>query len=278
METILVLYKKQITNINFNTLNLKLPKAYYKDKNVLKFIVNHDFNLSKSEINFLNDKKIDWAIIPRKSFNDIKLVASDMDSTFIDIECIDEIAKFVGLQDKVSLITEKSMKGDIDFTKSLIQRCLLLKGVAVDSLQYIYDNILKLSKGVELFLHECKKYNIKFMLISGGFDFFTNNLKFKYNLDYSFANKLEIKNGFLTGNILGNIIDARYKSYILEDYANKLNIQKDQIIAIGDGANDIIMLQSAGFKVAYHAKQQVKQCANIHIDFSDFGAIRYFFD
>ena len=196
----------------------------------------------------------------------IKLVVIDMDSTLIAIECIDEIAAFNG-KSEVADITNAAMLGEIDFATSLRERVSLLRGVDVSMLEYIYNHRLKLNPGADLMLRSLRKHGIKVALASGGFTFFTERLKQRLGLDYAIANVLGEHNGKLTGDIVGDICDAQAKANFLLSCCKKLAILPSQVLAIGDGANDVPMMQAAGLSVAYHAKPCVQTKAMTVINY-----------
>ncbi|MDO5059644.1 MAG: phosphoserine phosphatase SerB [Neisseria sp.] len=242
--------------------------------NVLRVNVADDFVLNSTQQQLLAEQQIDAAVLPEMRFADLGLIVSDMDSTLITIECIDEIAAGAGLKAQVAEITEQSMRGELDFEQSLRRRVSLLAGLHEGVLQEVYDNVLQLSPGAEYLLEECKRHNVKFMLVSGGFTFFTDRLKARLGLDYAYANTLESENGILTGRLKNRIIDAQAKADLLEQHRRELGLQTAQVLAMGDGANDIPMLQAAGIGVAYHAKPKTKQFADICIDFGGLDAVR----
>lgn len=226
----------------------------------------------------LNHHGVDFGILENRKFADMKLLVSDMDSTLITIECIDEIAQGVGLKEQVSEITERAMRGELDFEQSLRERVALLQGVPESHLNHVYEKILTLSQGAEQLVAECKKHKIAFLLVSGGFTFFTEKLRKRLGLDWAFANQLEVKNGVLTGQILGQIIDAQSKVNLLEHYRKYLGAEPEQVIAVGDGANDIPMLAKAGVGVAFHAKPKTQAAANVSIRHGGLDVIRAFFE
>lgn len=220
-----------------------------------------DFTLEK--LQQLRDKtQLDINLVP-DNFNprDIKLFISDMDSTLIAIECVDEIADMMDLKPQVSEITEAAMRGELDFESSLRKRVGLLKGLDEGALQRVFDERLKLNPGAEIWVDGLKEQSIKFALVSGGFTFFTDRLKEQLNLDFARSNVLEITDGQLTGDLIGGIIGAQAKADFLHELCEALNIEPHQVIAIGDGANDLLMMKEAGLNIAYHAKPAVQEQA-----------------
>ncbi|MGR3218183.1 MAG: phosphoserine phosphatase SerB [Candidatus Anammoxibacter sp.] len=203
-----------------------------------------------------------------------RLVVMDMDSTLIQVEVIDELAKSAGKGAEVSSITSKTMNGELSFNESLNKRVEFLKGLDESILNEIYHNI-PFTPGAKKLVKILKKLGYKTAVISGGFTFFTDQLKNELGLDYAFANKLEIKNGKLTGKVLGKIIDGEFKAKILEDIANKENISLDQVVAIGDGANDLLMLDKAGLGIAFNAHKTVREKADYNISQKNLDSIIY---
>ena len=213
------------------------------------------------------ETELDFAFVgERESLNQFRLVAMDMDSTLVGIETIDEIADIHGIRKQVAEITEKAMYGEIDFSEGLIQRIALLKGFDLSVLQRVYDERLIFNPGAEKMLKQLKAAGIKTMLISGGFTFFTEKLKDRLGLDYSFANTLETVNGRLTGRLLGEVFGAKGKGWALNKICNELGFRKENLIAIGDGANDLSMFAEAGVSIAYHAKPIVQENATYAIN------------
>lgn len=196
-----------------------------------------------------------------------KLLVTDMDSTLINIECVDEIADFIDVKPQVSEITEAAMRGDIDFETSLRKRVALLKGLDVGALEQVYQQRLQLSPGAEFMLKGLKEQGIKTALVSGGFTFFTERLKQRLGLDYTMANILGEYKGKLTGEIDGNICGAQSKADFLLAHCDMLNISPSQVIAMGDGANDLLMMEEAGLSIAYHAKPTVQKQANTALNY-----------
>ena len=187
-----------------------------------------------------------------------RLLVMDMDSTLINIECVDEIADFLDLKPAVSAITASAMRGEIDFETSLRKRVGLLKGLSVSALEQVYEQRLQLNPGAEIMLAGLKKQGIKTALVSGGFTFFTERLQQRLGLDYCQANVLGEENGRLTGEIVGEICGAQAKADFLLARCADLTISPSQTIAMGDGANDLLMMREAGLSIAYHAKPAVQ--------------------
>jgi len=208
---------------------------------------------------YCREQQLDCAFVADElNLDRIRLVVMDMDSTLISIECIDEIADMYGLKAQVAEITESAMRGEIEFAESLRRRVALLEGLNEEALQKVYDERLKLNPGAEFMLAELKKHGIRTLLVSGGFTFFTDRLKTRLGLDHAYSNTLEIIDGRLTGNVLGNILDAHGKADSLNRIREELGLIKEQVIAIGDGANDLKMMAAAGAGIAYHAKPVVQ--------------------
>jgi len=216
--------------------------------------------------NQLNELRQNYAfdinLIPESfSESQAKLLVTDMDSTLISIECIDEIGDFLGIKKKISDITESAMRGEIDFETSLTQRVALLAGLETSVLERVYKERLKLNPGSELLIKVLKQRNIKIALVSGGFTYFTDRLKIRLGLDYTSANTLEQKDNKLTGKVVGAVVGAQAKANLLLQLTKNLNITPSQTIALGDGANDLKMMKEAGLSIAYHAKPTVQKQA-----------------
>ena len=236
--------------------------------------------LPYAEVKNLADQiKVDINLLP-EGFDTtaVKLVISDMDSTLISIECVDEIADYVDLKPQVSAITEAAMRGELNFEESLTERVALLKGLDTSALQYVYSDRLTLNPGAEKWVSGLHKKGIKFALVSGGFTFFTEQLKKDLKLDYTRANELEEENGELTGKVVGGIIGAQAKADFLHELCQELDIKPSQVIAVGDGANDLLMMKEASMSVAYHAKPAVQAQAKSSLNFSGLDAILDFID
>lgn len=204
-----------------------------------------------------------------------RLICFDMDSTLIKTEVIDELAIRAGVGDQVKAITESAMRGEIDFCESFKQRCALLKGLDVSVMQEIAEN-LPITEGVDRLMRVLKKVGFKIAILSGGFTYFGNYLKQKYNIDYVYANELEIEDGKLTGRYVGDIVDGRRKAELLRLIAQVENVDIRQTVAVGDGANDLPMISIAGLGIAFHAKPKVKATAKQSISTIGLDGILYF--
>jgi phosphoserine phosphatase len=208
---------------------------------------------------------------PPLALSDFKLIAFDMDSTLINIECIDEIADAVGKKAEVAAITEATMRGEIkDFKESLTRRVALLQGVPVAALQQVYDERLRLNPGASELVAACKAAGLKVLLVSGGFTFFANRVRDRLGIDFTRSNLLDEANGVLTGRVVpqawGDICDGAEKRRTLLEVASLLGAAPAQCIAVGDGANDLPMMGEAGLSVAYHAKPKVREQAMVSIE------------
>ena len=189
-----------------------------------------------------------------------QLVVFDMDSTLIDAEVIDELAIEAGVGEEVAAITEAAMRGEIDFTQSFTQRLALLEGLNAKVLQTVADR-LRLNEGAEYLIHSLKQLGYTTAIVSGGFTFFGQRLKTILGVDYVYANELEIVNGIVTGKVTGDIIDGQRKADLLRELAHQQGLSLDQVIAVGDGANDLPMISIAGLGIAFRAKPVVKASA-----------------
>lgn len=236
-------------------------------------VAQHAYYLANQSINaevqrFCAEQKIDCAYMQDKQLIDqYGLCVMDMDSTLISIECIDEIADMVGIKPQIAAITERAMQGELDFAQSLRERVALLKGLQESDLMRVLNERLKLNPGAIEWINTCKKHNITTLLVSGGFTFFAERVKATLGLDYAVSNTLEIIDGKLTGNVLGDIVDAQTKANELIKLRDQLGLSAQQTIAIGDGANDLKMMGVAGIGVAYHAKPVVQAQATYALNF-----------
>ncbi len=209
-------------------------------------------------------------VVPPLRLADYKLVAFDMDSTLISIECVDEIADVVGRKAEVAAITEAAMRGEIaDYKDSLRRRVALLAGVPEDALQRVYDERLRLNPGVEAFVAACRAAGLKTLLVSGGFTFFADRVRRRLQLDFARSNTLGVAGGRLTGTLFdrpwGDIVDGAEKKRVLLEVAELMGISMAETIAVGDGANDLPMMAAAGLSIAFHPKPAVAEQAMIAI-------------
>ena len=205
------------------------------------------------------------------SLSQFKLIAFDMDSTLINIECVDEIADAAGRKAEVAAITEAAMRGEIaDYKESLRQRVALLKGVSINHMQQVLTDRLRLNPGAADLVKACKVAGMKVLLVSGGFTYFTDHVRDVLGIDWTRSNVLEVANGLLTGRMVdqpwGDICDGEEKRKTLLETCQKMGILPSQAIAMGDGANDLPMMGEAGLSVAYHAKPKVREQAMVAID------------
>lgn len=204
-----------------------------------------------------------------------RLICFDMDSTLIETEVIDELAVRAGVGDKVKAITERAMRGEIDFKESFTERVALLKGLDESVMKEIAEN-LPITEGVDRLMYVLKQYGYKIAILSGGFTYFGNYLKNKYGIDYVYANELEIVDGKLTGRYVGEIVDGRRKAELLKLIAQVERVDIAQTIAVGDGANDLPMLSEAGLGIAFHAKPRVVANARQAINTIGLDGVLYF--
>ncbi len=204
-----------------------------------------------------------------------RLICFDMDSTLIQTECIDQLAECAGVGEKVREITERAMRGEIDFTESFRERVALLKGLDVNVMEGIAER-LPITEGVGRMMEVLKRTGYKTAILSGGFTFFGEYLKRKFGFDYMYANELEVKDGKLTGRYVGEVVDGRRKAELLRLIAQVENVDMAQTIAVGDGANDLPMLSAAGLGIAFHAKPKVKESARQSISTIGIDGVLYF--
>lgn len=233
-------------------------------------------NMQRSLMKLSSELEMDFSFQLDNMYRRMRrLICFDMDSTLIQTECIDELAERAGVGDKVKEITERAMRGEIDFTESFKERVALLKGIDEKVLKEIAEN-LPITEGVERLMYVLKHYGYKIAILSGGFTYFGNYLKQKFGIDYVYANELEIAEGKLTGRYLGDIIDGKRKAELLRLLAQVENVDIAQTIAVGDGANDLPMLSTAGLGIAFHAKPKVVENAEQSINTIGLDGVLYF--
>lgn len=223
--------------------------------------------------------QIDASFIPAGlRLQDFGLVAMDMDSTLITIECIDEIADMQGLKPQVAAITEAAMRGEIEFRESLARRVALLKGLDASALERVYRERLQLSPGAQPMLDAVRQAGLKTLLVSGGFTYFTDRMKTRLALDFTHSNRLDVADGKLTGKLLGDIVDADEKKATVERVCARIGIEPRQAIVMGDGANDLKMMGIAGLSVAFRAKPVVQAQADVALNFCGLDGILTLFE
>ncbi|KAA3654204.1 MAG: phosphoserine phosphatase SerB [Proteobacteria bacterium] len=217
---------------------------------------------------------IDYAFVPaERRLADFGLFVTDMDSTLIDIECIDEIADQCGKKAEVAEITEAAMRGEIDFRQSLTRRVALLEGLDADALDTVYRERLRLNPGARELIAALKAQGITTVLVSGGFTYFTERLKAELGFDHAYANTLERIDGKLTGKVTGAVVDAQAKADHLTRIRKQLDLPAERVIAAGDGANDLPMFRAAGFRVAFKAKPVLRAQADCSLNHSGLDAV-----
>lgn len=219
------------------------------------------------------DIGLDCCATLERRLSDYGLFVTDMDSTLIDIECIDEVADLAGVKTEVSRITEAAMRGEIDFAESLTRRVAQLEGLPESALAEVYERRLKLNPGAETLIAALKGAGIHTVLVSGGFTFFTDRLKTRLGFDAAHANALEVIDGKLSGRLSGPIVDAAAKAAVLRDARHRLGLMQEQTIAIGDGANDLLMLREAGLAIAFRAKPTLRAVADVCLDHAGLDGI-----
>ena len=270
--------------LNIDTISrLSGRKSLRKKDKITKAVVEFSVRgtpvdveaMKQSLLNIASNSDLDIAFQEDNVFRRTRrLICFDMDSTLIQTEVIDELAERAGVGEQVKEITARAMRGEIDFKESFRERVALLKGLDEKVLKDIAEN-LPITEGAERLLRTLKQYGYRTAILSGGFTYFGQYLKNKLGIDYVFANELEIKNGKLTGRHLNQIVDGKRKAELLELLAFKEDIHLEQVIAVGDGANDLPMLKKAGMGIAFHAKPTVKASAQHAISVNGLDTILY---
>lgn len=240
---------------------------------------NNAFRLLKAQpsqelATYCEARQLDYAFVPEdRRLKDFRLFVTDMDSTLINIECIDEIADMQGLKSEVAAITEAAMRGELDFRESLTRRVALLEGLPEDALARVFNERLQLNPGAEALIAGLKQAGIVTVLVSGGFTYFTERLQKQLGFDYAVANQLDIRNGKLTGKVKGDVVDGEAKRHTLQLVRKLHGFAPETVIAAGDGANDLPMLTEAGVGIAYHAKPVVREKATYALNYSGLDGI-----
>ena len=208
-----------------------------------------------------------------RTLADFGLLAMDMDSTLISIECIDEIADFAGRKAEVAAVTAAAMRGEIDWPESLRRRVKALAGLDAQALDRVYAERLRFNKGAERLLSAAKRCGVKTLLVSGGFTYFTDRVREALGFDYAYSNTLVLEGGKLAGSVTGPLVDARGKAGHVARLKSELGIARERVLAIGDGANDLLMMAEAGTSIAYHAKPVVREKADYALDHSGLDGV-----
>src|SRR5262245_45247579 len=228
----------------------------------------HDYKARDGVAKYCAEAELDFAFVPQpRRLSDFKLLVMDMDSTLITIETIDELADLVGRKAEVAAVTAQAMRGEIEYDESLRRRVAVLKGLPESALDRLYAERVQLSPGAERLIEGVKKAGVKILLVSGGFTHVTDKLEARFGLDYVTANSLGVKDGKFTGELVGRIVNADVKREALLDASRELAARRDQIVAMGDGANDLKFMGEAGVSIAYHAKPVVRSGAVYCFDF-----------
>lgn len=253
----------------------------HRDIHAMEMKVTSPGNISQDElvkhlIDFKEKNEIDIALQKDSHFRRSKrMIIFDADMTFIQCEVIDELGKLAGVENRIAEITQQAMNGELDFAESLTQRVALLEGLEVEKMADLVDRI-PVTPGIEELIRVLKRIGYKIGIVSGGFRFFIDKFKEKFDLDYGFANELEVKDGRLTGKLAGRVIDAQGKADVLGELTEQEQMLPAQVIAVGDGANDLLMLGKAGLGIAFNAKQLVREKSQATLSLSHLKAVLYF--
>jgi phosphoserine phosphatase len=278
-STALMEFTQTVAELDINILRIEQLDS--GDYHVLEFVIGMRDDLPSSElmsrlVQFKENRGVDIAIQEDTLFRRNKrLIVMDADMTFLQCEVIDEMGKLAGVENEMKAITQKAMAGKMDFKEALRTRVSLLKGLPISELEKLRENI-PLTSGAKTLVKVLKHLGYKVAIVSGGFQFFIDHLKDRYSLDYGFSNELGIENGRLTGEVKGEIIDAKTKEKKLVFLAEKEGLSLKQVVAVGDGANDIYMLAKAGLGIAFNAKPIVQQHVSASINISNLELILYF--
>lgn len=238
----------------------------------------HDVRPQPAVARYCAARRIDHGYVAADArLSEFAVLAMDMDSTLITVECIDEIADMAGVKPAVSAVTEAAMRGEIDFAESLRRRVALLAGLPVTALEQVYEERVQLSPGAETLLARARERGLRTLLVSGGFDLYVDRLRARLGIDYARSNRFEVHDGKLTGKVEGTIFDAHGKAAALRDVCAGLDVPTARALVIGDGANDLPMMRTAGVSIAYRAKPLVRMRATHALDHSGLDGVLHLY-